>query len=455
MSWGNDPQIPREWLMAGVLGGALAGVLYALSPLTLIVLVGAVFLVRWFARDLPEREYRWFIGILIAAFALRLLAVAALFLTSPHDTQAAAMLFGDENYTLYRSWRMRDALVGVPMLKYDYLIANDSYGRSNYLTAIAFVQLLVGPAPYALRLLNALVFIGAMLLFFRVMRRAFGTVVAFGGLTVLLFLPTLFFWSISLLKEPFYFVLTVVVLAAAIECVRNPVWLKRAAAAGAGAACLWMLHDLRTGAVSETIAGLALGFAGWSVAFKGWRRASVIAAAVVVALVLAASPSLQARVVTNINFAATLHTGHVFTVGHAYKLLDEPFYVTPVALPPYTLTAGEMTRFVVRAFGSYLLVPLPWQINTAGELVYLPEQIVWYLLMALAIVGLPAAYRRDPLVTCLLVGSLIPTAIVVAMTTGNVGTLIRHRTLIVPFLVWLSAVGWCALAERLRPEGSR
>jgi hypothetical protein len=69
--------------------------------------------------------------------------------------------------------------------------------------------------------------------------------------------------------------------------------------------------------------------------------------------------------------------------------------------------------------------------------------------------GVRAGYRRDPLVTCLLVGYLVPTAVVVALTTGNVGTLVRHRTLIVPFLVWLSALGWFDLASRrFAPNGT-
>lgn len=446
--------MPRDWLVPAIVGGALLALIYTLSPLTVLVAVGAILLVRLSARGLPEREYRWFVGILVAAFAVRLLAVGAMFIVSPHDTQSAAILFGDESYTLFRSWRIRDALLGIPMVKYDYLIANDSYGQSNYLTAITFVQLLVGPAPYALRLLNALIFIGAMLLLFRVMRRAFGPTVAFGGLTVLLFLPTLFFWSISLLKESFYFVLTVIVLASAIECARNPAWLRRVAIAAAGAVTLWALHDLRTWAVTLTAAGLALGFAARAIVPSAWRVGAVCSLVLAGLLAVAFSPTLQNRLVREIDSAATEHSGHVFTVGHAYKLLDEPFYVTPGAKPVYRLTGGEAARFVVRALGSYLLVPLPWQIATAGELAYLPEQIVWYLLLVLSVVGIVAGYRRDPLVTCLLVGYLVPTAVVVALTTGNVGTLIRHRTLIVPYLVCLSAVGWCAVASRLAPEGS-
>jgi hypothetical protein len=35
----------------------------------------------------------------------------------------------------------------------------------------------------------------------------------------------------------------------------------------------------------------------------------------------------------------------------------------------------------------------------------------------------------------------------VAMTSGNIGTLVRHRGLALPYLVWLSAVGACDLVR--------
>ncbi len=41
-------------------------------------------------------------------------------------------------------------------------------------------------------------------------------------------------------------------------------------------------------------------------------------------------------------------------------------------------------------------------------------------------------------------------AITVALISGNVGTLVRHRGLALPYLVWLSAVGACGLLSRPR-----
>jgi hypothetical protein len=444
------------WPGRAAAAGVLLGVFYTVSPLTVLVACGAIGLTAVCGRGLPDQERRWLIAILTVAFALRVLVVAALFLMSPHDSQGAGVLFGDEGYALYRSWRIRDVLLGIPILKYDYLIAYDNYGRSNFLSAITSVQTVFGPAPYALRLLNALVFVGAALLLFRVARRAFGSLVAFSGLVVLLFLPTLFFWSISLLKESLYFVLTVIVLAAALGCVRIRSWPVMLAMIACGAVALWALQGLRSGAVTIAVAGLALGFAARFVVEKPWRLWVTAGLLAVAAVAFLCRPALQDRVLTGIDAAATEHAGHVFTVGHAYKLLDDTAYIFPRTNPEFSLSPAEAGRFVLRAVGAYLVTPLPWQIATKGELAYLPEQILWYALIALAPLGVYAGYRRDAVVTCLLVGYLAPTALAVALTTGNVGTLIRHRTLIVPYLVWLSAMGaWAAISRIAGQEWAR
>ena len=113
----------------------------------------------------------------------------------------------------------------------------------------------------------------------------------------------------------------------------------------------------------------------------------------------------------------------------------------PTANRDFDLTPGQAARFVVRAVISYIVMPLPWQMETRGELSYLPEQLFWYMLLLLAPFGAIVAVRRDPIVGSLLIAYVLPTAAVVALTTGNVGTLIRHRTLIAPYLVWVSALG--------------
>src|SRR5262245_32167521 len=95
-----------------------------------------------------------------------------LFLFGPHDCKGPGYLFGDEAYALARSWRFRNVLLEFPQLKYDHMIAFEGYGQSSYISVMTYLQMLVGPAPYGLRVLNAVLYIGAVLLLFRMTRRA-------------------------------------------------------------------------------------------------------------------------------------------------------------------------------------------------------------------------------------------------------------------------------------------
>jgi len=63
--------------------------------------------------------------------------------------------------------------------------------------------------------------------------------------------------------------------------------------------------------------------------------------------------------------------------------------------------------------------------------------------------------RRDTLVASLLFGYTVVAAVTVAMISGNVGTLVRHRGLALPFIVWLSAVGACELIAWARHRRER
>ena len=76
---------------------------------------------------------------------------------------------------------------------------------------------------------------------------------------------------------------------------------------------------------------------------------------------------------------------------------------------------------------------------------YIPEQVIWYVLAMLVPAGIVYSFRRDVVITGLLIAHAGLVAAASALTDGNVGTLVRHRGLALPYLVWLSAMGACSL----------
>src|SRR5262249_3037652 len=155
---------------------------------------------------------------------------------------------------------------------------------------------------------------------------------------------------------------------------------------------------------------------------------------------------VQYRVNAAIQNAAQQHWGHINTPGVVYKLLDDQFYADRREIERWG--PRDVLRFLVRAVADYVTVPLPWQVQSQAALAFLPEAVIWDAVGALAPVGIVFAMRRDSTVTCLLLVHAAIAALTVALISGNVGTLVRHRGLAVPYLLWLSAVGACELFVR-------
>ena len=275
---------------------------------------------------------------------------------------------------------------------------------------------------------------------------------SFIGLAIVLLMPTLFAWSISALKDPLFFALSAVTLSGAVNLVRARLWRHRLMAAGAIALLCVVLATVRQGGGVLVIASIALGFV---VAALVIRPRLLLASLVVLPIVIGtimSRPQIQLRAYNVVQTAAGQHWGHVATPGWVYKLLDDRLY--PDRGEIMDMRAGEALRFLVRAVTGYVTVPLPWEAQSTPALAYLPEQLLWYVLVALFVPGVLCAFRRDALVAALLFGYAMVAALMVAMTSGNVGTLIRHRGLALPYIVWLSAVGACELATAARDKAS-
>jgi len=439
---------PLRW---AIVAGVAVGVAYTLSPLT--VLFGALLvpLWRWASAGLTGTERRWIMTVFAIAVAIRFAAIAGLFMTAD-PAIPYANFFGDEEFFKRKTTWLRNVAMGIPISTADFLYAFDKTGDSSYVTVLTYVQAVVGLAPYGIHAMNACLYLGAIAILYKLMRPAVGGLAALFGVTVLLFLPSLFVWSISALKEPLYFLLAAINLYAAVQIVRGHSWVVRGLALGGVIAVGLMLQGLREGGLALAVAGVAGGF---GLAFLAARpRPMMVSALVVPILVVVAlsRPGVQERAWSVMHQAAEKHWGHINTSGQTYRLMPPPFYVDRSAITD--MSPPDAGRYVVRAIWAYLTVPLPWDIESRAGLAFLPEQMVWLVLLVLAPIGVGAAFKRDALITSLLVTHGCTSALIVALSGGNVGTLVRHRGLALPYLVWISGAGavrvGLALLERSR-----
>ena len=439
-------------LLLSVLAGLALALLFTASPVGVIVLATAPVVAIVAARRLDHDERRVLFTIFGVALLTRLMAILGLFALGipEHSDLALGSLTGDQAYNVSRSLRTRDILRGFGGLThYDYFVTTDEYGRTSYIGLLTVLQYVFGPSPFGLRLLNALMFVTGAAVLFRTLRPRFGMLASTLGLIVVVVLPSLFYGSISVLKEPLYFLASSLCLSAAIGLGRRRDAGSWIALAVLVAVCIWILDDLRRGAVVLSLAGLACGVAIRVIGSTRWPLVTTAALVIAALTAIAVVPSLQRRALTSISAAAKQHSGHVFTRGHAYKLLDEGFYMNPAtpAASTIVLTPPQAARFVARAAASFILTPLPWEARSLSERAYLPEHLLWYLLVLMLPFGIAEGWRRDPWATSMVIGFVLPTAAALAVTNGNVGTLLRLRGLVTPYMAWVSMLGFCAVAE--------
>ncbi len=432
------PLIVRTPWRLAVAAGVALGFAYTLSPLTVLMAGGLIPLWRWASAGLSPQERRWMLGLFAIGVVLRASAIAGLFLTAD-PAIPYANFFGDEEFFKRKTTWLRNVSMGIPISKADFIYAFDRTGDSSYLDVLSYLQALVGLAPYGIHVLNAGAYLAAVLVLYRVVRRAFGGFAAVFGAGVLLFLPSLFIWSISALKEPLYFLVVAVNLGAAMRIVRGPTWTWRVASLVTLTAGGFILQTLREGGLVLAFVGVVGGFA---LAFAVTRPRVLMVACLAVPLVVVLAlsrPALQERAWAGVHEVALKHWGYINTPGQTYRLMEPAFYMDRREIQ--AMTVGDVARYSLRAVWSYLTVPLPWQIESRSALAFLPEQMIWYTLIVLMPIGVAAGLKRDPLLTCVLVTHGLVAAAMVAVSGGNVGTLVRHRGLALPYLVWLSGLG--------------
>lgn len=436
MTRASLPGVPRPALVA--LGVGL-GIVYVLSPLTVWCAAALVAIVLLTLRGIEGDERRWVLLVLVAAIVARVAAVAALFAVTNHGQVPFGSFFGDEEYFIKRSIWLRNVAVGLPIHGADLIYAFDEYSATSYLYVLALAQVFAGPSPYGVHLLAIAFYLGACGMLYRLVRSTLGRMPALVGLVLLLFLPSWFTWSMSALKESLFFLMTTMCLTLAVAVVRAANWRRRVISLILLAAIAWALETVRSGGAILSLASIAAGYVlAWFVSRPRWLLVTCAALPIVLGAALS-RPIVQYRTVNAVRAAAMQHWGHVATPGYVYTTLDSRFYPDKYSIED--MHADETMRFLIRSFERYVTVPVPWQVQSRSALAFLPEQMVWLVLVLFAPFGLLFACRRDLLVSAQLFSFAAVAAVTVALTSGNVGTLVRHRGLALPYFVWLSAVG--------------
>lgn len=123
-----------------------------------------------------------------------------------------------------------------------------------------------------------------------------------------------------------------------------------------------------------------------------------------------------------------------------------------VVAPPHTeseaLVLNRTLTHIPTGLAHAFFAPFPWEVHRLTEAALLPETLLWYALLLSAVWTLwrrRGAWRVLAPVVLYLGGVFA----LFSLLEGNVGTLLRHRAMLVPYVVMLAAPTLLALLRRL------
>jgi hypothetical protein len=94
------------------------------------------------------------------------------------------------------------------------------------------------------------------------------------------------------------------------------------------------------------------------------------------------------------------------------------------------------------------LAPFPWQMGSLSQITVIPEMIAYYLLLPSIFLGWGFIMRHRIREGGLIVVYIFIMMLVLAFIEGNIGTLFRHRAMVLPFMFILAGIG----LDKRKPE---
>jgi hypothetical protein len=426
-------------------GGSLAAIVAALAfgaalgePRAIVVaglglVVGLALVQRFFLAD----ERRFLLSLFLATFALRVTAAVVSHFVLGSLGRGGFLLLDDRAYDKL-GWTLAGLWMGI----FPGIRESDGYLLVNYTYLVAIVYYLLGYSLLAAKMLN--VAFGALL---AVVVYAIGTEIfsrrsARVAAVVTAFFPSLVAWSALLLKDILIVLLTAVAVLGLLRYARRQEWwaLVLALAAFTG------LENLRQ---------FVFFIVGWlmPIAFLFADRSGALRK--VVLLVPLVVGVIAISILThNGSYGLNWLTPRGLSAAEWTRFLAETNAQTGIDAEPAKPVKDNSTivqrsiAYLPKGVFYALFGPLPWDARSGLAMAVIPEMLAWYGLLAATLLGLKLSLRCHWRDLVLPVGFAAGWVVALALTEGNTGNIFRHRSMLMPFVFLVAAVGLLWLWDR-------
>ena len=338
------------------------------------------------------------------------------------------------------------------------VISSEQYLLNFYTLTEAALYYVIGHHPLAMKLLNCL--LGALVagLVFLITRRVFGERAGILAGVAAAFFPSTFLWSLTNLKETMFLFGAALLLWLLTLLVTTGRWVLIVPLLAAFALVGGLRFHIQA-MLGLLVPGTVLLQSRHQLPRK-WAQAAVLAAGCAVLLMFSSGVQFfgvgteylnQRRYCAAVGAESAFVPADQATAAEQCWATDAKPVVDPDAQSDSLSLAGRSARELMTWLPTgtiyALAAPFPWTADRTAERVTIPEMVLWYGAVLLGLIGF-ARHARSWRQYVHLLGYIGALFLMLAVTTGNLGTLVRHRGMIIPFVLIFSGAGAAWLYAR-------
>ncbi len=331
----------------------------------------------------------------------------------------------------------------------------DQMGGLTYLQTILYSAF--GYSVFTIKLLNSLVSILSGFVMYHFLRKRLGSYVSILTMIVILFWPTMLIWSVTGLKEPFIIFISLIILIIFTKLLSEEFRLKKFIFSAISIIALIIFADTlrhRIGYIYWETFGLSL-CAIWLI--KAGRKARNRAILGIVFAVYLLSQTATFRTGVDLQLRRMVAYQVAQASEHAktyYKIYPDRIYsVDPLALAatmrsePLSLT--EWSFAALKGMAYFGFSPFFYDIKVSKSLIFAyPQALAILALFPFMISGAVKMLREQPNSFVPLFTFMILYWVTAAMISGNIGSALRHRDIMMPAYLLFSVIGVCKFFGR-------
>ena len=457
------PRPPRRWgsaelwhralravslaAIVAALGLAIARGHAAAVPVALVGLALGCLLVFRVYRG-TDRDF--LLTLFLAALAVRVLAAVLVhpylisrLVTGTRDVTYVGFMFEDDRVFDNVAWALARTWAGV----IPGVDRNDGYLINNFTYSTGLLYYLLGHELVAAKFLNC--FFGAILpvVAFSLGREVGGGRVGRFAALASAFFPSLLLWSILNLRDVMIVLLLTAAMLATLRFARAPGFVAGALALVPFA----LIENLRV--YVFFVLGFLMPATFFVVNRSAWRRRLAIGvpfAIAVLSIVYVTNQSqwLGLRYLTDKRLEA-LDSSRAFGAREAESGIQiEKVPRSEGGWVIQMINAPKVLPYV-------LFAPFPWEARRPRDVAVVPEMLAWYGVEALGVLALVVYGRRrwrDVYLLVTFVGALV---VIAAIVEGNVGTIFRKRSMLMPAAFVMAGIGFVWLEDKWRERRAR